>query len=396
MAHLLANLVQFIRLLRLYGLQVSPENSVTASRALQYIDIGNRTEFKHALRCVLVHRNEDIDLFEQVFQEFWSSPSDTQNRLNLHPLGSERRFGEPVVEMASLTGSSDGTQGEDGLRVERVQIATYSNREVLKEKDFKNLTAEEMEQAAQLLHALQWRPEPRRSKRWIQGSGNSPDPRRLLSSIARNESQVFTLPRRMRKPVARPLVLLCDISGSMERYTRMLLWFSFCLSGKLGRVESFLFATRLTRITHQLSRRHSWKQLQGITRHVPDWSGGTRIGEVVRIFNVQWARRILGRGAVVLVVSDGWDRGDPDVLECEVARLQRSCHRLIWLSPLLGSPSYKPLTRGLQSALPYVDDFLPIHNLESLDRLAGHLNSLPAKRTGHRTRVSRSAMRSVC
>ena len=127
MAHLLANLVQFIRLLRLYGLQVSPENSVTASRALQYIDIGNRTEFKHALRCVLVHRNEDIDLFEQVFQEFWSSPSDTQNRLNLHPLGSERRFGEPVVEMASLTGSSDGTQDEDGLRVERVQIATYSN-----------------------------------------------------------------------------------------------------------------------------------------------------------------------------------------------------------------------------------------------------------------------------
>ena len=176
----------------------------------------------------------------------------------------------------------------------------------------------------------------------------------------------------------------------------MLLWFSFCLFGKLGRVESFLFATRLTRITHQLSRQHSWKQLQGITRHVPDWSGGTRIGEVLRIFNVQWARRILGRGAVVLVVSDGWDRGDPDVLECEVARLQRSCHRLIWLSPLLGSPSYKPLTRGLQSALPYVDDFLPIHNLESLDRLAGHLNSLPAKRTGHRTRVSRSAMRSVC
>ncbi len=379
MGHLLENLTQFTRLLRSLGLRVPAGSTIEAARAALRIHIGNRDDFRFALRSVLVQRAEDLHLFDRAFRAFWSRPSGTSTRLDLRPLGSERRFGEPVVEMESLAPNPEGEQQGGDLRVERIQIATYSDREILREKDFKNLTAEEMEQAVRMLRELQWRPAPRRTKRWIPGSGTSPDPRKLLSRLARREADAVALPMRTRKTSPRRLVLLCDISGSMERYTRMLLWFACCLAGNLDRVESFLFATRLTRITRKLRTHRSCNPLQEIARLVPDWSGGTRIGEAVRMFNVHWARRVLAQGAVVLLVSDGWDRGEPEVLRREIARLQRSCHRLIWLSPLLGAPGYEPLTRGLQAALPHVDDFLPAHNLASLDRLAAFLNSLPGE-----------------
>jgi hypothetical protein len=186
----------------------------------------------------------------------------------------------------------------------------------------------------------------------------------------------------------------------MERYTRMLLHFIHTIAGpepfgyaqgKLrrraggsaagGRVEAFLFATRLTRITRYLSSRSIDQAVSEVAKAVPDWAGGTRIGETLKTFSFQWARRVLGGGAVVLIISDGWDRGEPDLLVREMARLRRSCHRLIWLNPLLGSPTYQPLTRGMQAALPYVDDFLPVHNLNSLESLARHLNHLNPRRS---------------
>jgi uncharacterized protein with von Willebrand factor type A (vWA) domain len=377
MGHLLENLTQFARSLRSLGLAVPGGSTVEAARAVQQIDIGNREDFRFALRAVLVRRAEDLQVFDQAFRLFWGRPSGTKTKLDLRPLGSERRFGDPIVEMESLSGTAVRDEGDGETRLERVQIATYSDREVLRQKDFKNLTSEEMAQAVRLLRDLRWQPAPRRTKRWVPGPGSSPDPRKLLARFARREADPTTPPTRVRKTVSRRLVLLCDISGSMERYTRMLLWFACCLTGNLHRVESFLFATRLTRITKKLRGRRGGNPLREIARLVPDWSGGTRIGESVRAFNVQWARRALGRGAVVLLVSDGWDRGDPEALRTEMSRLRRSCQRLIWLSPLLGSPAYKPLTRGLRAALPFVDDFLPVHNLASLDRLAAHLNSLP-------------------
>ena len=393
MGQLLENLTQFTRLLRSLGLRVPAGGTIEATRAALQIDIGRRDDFRYALRSVLIQRAEDLNLFDRAFRAFWSRPSGTRTRLDLRPLGSERRFGEPVVEMESLAQNPEGQEQGGDLRVERIQIATYSDREILREKDFKNLTAEEMEQAVQMLREMQWRPAPRRTKRWIPGSGTSPDPRKLLSRLARRESDAVMLPMRTRKTAPRRLVLLCDISGSMERYTRMLLWFACCLAGNLGRVESFLFATRLTRITRKLRAHRSGNPLQEIAKLVPDWSGGTRIGEAVRVFNVHWARRVLAQGAVVLLVSDGWDRGEPEALRRELARLQRSCHRLIWLSPLLGAPGYEPLTRGLQAALPYVDNFLPAHNLASLDRLAEFLNGLPGE--GPKRRSSASAVRPV-
>ena len=379
MGRLLENLTEFTRLLRSLGLAVPAGSSVQAARAALRIDIGNRDDFRFALRSVLVQRAEDLRLFDQAFRAFWSRPSGTGTRLDLRPLGSDRRFGEPIVEMESLAMDSGSGQPSPDSRVERVRIATYSERDILREKDFKHLTAEELEQAVRLLRELRWRPAPRRTRRWVPGAGPALDLRTHLRAFARAGETEAGLPRRIRKQAPRRLVLLCDISGSMERYTRMLLWFACCLAGHLDRVEAFLFATRLTRVTRKLQAPKSGNPLREIARLVPDWSGGTRIGAALRTFNVHWARRVLAQGAVVLLVSDGWDRGEPEELRREIARLQRSCHRLIWLNPLLGAPGYEPLTRGLQAALPHIDSFLPAHNLASLERLATVLNDLDGK-----------------
>ncbi len=372
MGHLLENLLHFGRLLRRLGMDSGPSSMLLAAEALGRVEIGRRREVQSALRAVLVRRAEDLPAFDAAFRAFWRAPGRGKTLLDLRALGEDARFGEPHVELASLSGDDGGT-GEAAERVERIELRTYSGVEALREMDFGEMTAEELAQAALLLQKLSWRPAERRSRRWRPGEGRSVDLRRLVRESLRREEPA-ALPRRSRKRRRRPLVLLCDVSGSMERYSRMLLRLAYSLTSGLERVEAFLFATRLTRITHDLQRRRL--DLARLSTRVPDWSGGTRIGEALHAFHVEWARRALTRGPVVLLVSDGWDRGDPDGLRREMARLQRSCHRLIWLNPLLGSPAYEPLTRGMQAALPYVDDFLPVHNLASLEDLADRLNHL--------------------
>jgi uncharacterized protein with von Willebrand factor type A (vWA) domain len=171
----------------------------------------------------------------------------------------------------------------------------------------------------------------------------------------------------------------------MERYSRVMLHFVYGLAHSAARVEAFLFATRITRITHDLLRDRVDEAVSAVARHVQDWAGGTRIGDALRDVNRHWARRVLGRGPVVLIISDGWDRGDPALLSAEIARLQRSCQRLIWLNPLLGSADYEPLTRGMRAARPFIDDFLPAHNLASVERLAAYLDVLPLRRPVRRS-----------
>jgi uncharacterized protein with von Willebrand factor type A (vWA) domain len=185
--------------------------------------------------------------------------------------------------------------------------------------------------------------------------------------------ELLDVPQRTRVEKARPIVILADVSGSMERYSRMLLHFVWGLTRGARRVESFLFATRLTRVTRLIVERGTALALKQVSRSVDDWGGGTRIGEALRAFNLHWARRVMRNGPVVLIVSDGWDRGDPDLLSRELARVRRSCRRLVWLNPLLGSANYEPLTRGMIAALRHVDDFLPVHNLVSLEQLAERL-----------------------
>jgi uncharacterized protein with von Willebrand factor type A (vWA) domain len=258
---------------------------------------------------------------------------------------------------------------------------SYSAREVSRLKDFAHFTEEELVQARAMIAGLTWELGMHRTRRWTPGRGSVPDLRRVVRRNIRYGGEPLTLPTRDRTVKRRPLVLVCDVSGSMERYARMMLHFLYGLAGGLDRVEAFLFSTRLTRITREITRRGAGETVPTIPWRLPDWGGGTRIGEALRTLNLRWARRVLGHGPVVLLISDGWDRGDPDLLAREMGRLQRSCHRLIWLNPLLGSPEYQPLTRGMQAALPFVDDFLPVHNLASLEGLAEHLNQLPIRRT---------------
>ncbi len=246
-------------------------------------------------------------------------------------------------------------------------------------KDFAEFSAAELELARRLLRELPWALGTRTTRRWQRRAGRAIDLRPILRR-ALTRGEVLELPRRRRRRSPRPIVVIGDVSGSMERYSRMILHFAEGLSIGARQVESFVFATRLTRITRSLTTQRSAQQLSRVIRDITDWGGGTRIGEALRTFNTDWARRVMRNGPVVLLVSDGWDRGDPIVLAQELARLRRSCRRLVWLNPLLGSASYEPLTRGMQAALGHIDDFLPVHNLASLEQLSRHLQQLPARR----------------
>jgi uncharacterized protein with von Willebrand factor type A (vWA) domain len=271
-----------------------------------------------------------------------------------------------------MTGDAAGGESAGGA------LRTWSAAATLAAKDFADFTEDEVATARAALDQLRWNPGERRTRRWVRGHGPRIDMRRALAAGVRTGGDFITLPRRKRRLHRRPIVLLCDVSGSMERYSRMLLHFSHSLGRRHVHVEAFVFSTRLTRITTALRTRGLDQAVAGAARAVPDWSGGTRIGESLKMLNQQWRRRVLHGGPVVLLISDGWDRGDPDLLREQVARLQRSCYRLIWLNPLIGTTDYAPLTRGLQAALPFVDDFLPARTLTNLADLAVHLNQLAA------------------
>jgi uncharacterized protein with von Willebrand factor type A (vWA) domain len=371
------------------GLNFGSANMLDLVRATEDVPVGHKQDFRHAARCLLVHRKSDLPLFDEAFQVFWRRPSAEQTTRDLRAMGEQRRYGAPQVRPASGDEEGQAQDGESSAN-DSAQPAvdltrTFSAREVLRAKDFAHFTTDEMEQARQMMAELAWDLGRRRSRRMIPGPGSQVDLRRTFRRNLKHGGELLELAHRQLKTKPRSLVLICDVSGSMERYTRMLLHFSHSVAGhsvagELGQVEAFLFATRLTRITRQLNHRSVDEAVTQVSRAVPDWAGGTRIGETLRSFNFQWSRRIPVSKGVVLIISDGWDRGEPELLSREMARLQRSCRRLIWLNPLLGSPTFEPLTQGLQAALPYVDNFLPVHNIDSLQALARHLNDLEPRK----------------
>ncbi len=382
MNNLFRNLLHFSRLLCRLGLDVPATRTLDVAAALEHIDIGRRQDFYWALCSLLVHRQQDLATFDDAFRTFWRRPPGEWTTRDLRALGEQRRFGRPQVDFPATGPDGPGEDSpvpelSDPLR--RTVPLTYSPQAVSRVKDFADFTEEELAQARATMAQMDWTLGVRRTRRWVAGNGPMIDLRRTMGRNIAFGGEVMELRKRTRKQMRRPLVLLCDISGSMERYSRMLLHFIFSVSGAMDRVEAFVFATELTRISRDMST-HRDEFLIQIARHVPDWSGGTRIGQALRTFNVEWGRRIMSHGPVVLLISDGWDRGDPEVLGGEMSRLQRTCYRLIWLNPLLGGSNYQPLTRGMQAALPFVDDFLPVHNLASMEALADHLNTLPARR----------------
>ena len=381
---LLRNLLLFGRVLRGLGLDVNPGRMMDLVSALDSIEIGNKSDFFYAARTLLVHEREDLELFDDAFELFWRKPAVSWD-LEWQGLIRRRRSTKPVVTPPPLKDEPPSTNDSDSAPKETTTVIevtrTYSDREVLRHKDFAQMSAEESEAVRQMMAHLRWRTSERRTRRRRPGKGEMLDLRRTLRRSLRAGGEIFNLAYREPKLKPRPLVIIADISGSMERYTRVLLHFIYGMKAALTQpVEAFVFSTRLTRITRPLQIRDLDLALKNVGELVHDWAGGTRIGESLKYFNFEWGRRVLSRGAVVLIISDGWDRGDIELLNREMARLKRNCHRVIWLNPLLGAPDYEPLTRGIQAALPHIDIFLPVHNLASIEDLADRLADLE-KRT---------------
>lgn len=398
---LLRNLVVFGRFLRRAGLRVDPARQIELARALSLIDLGRREDFREAARAVVVTRREDNPLFDRAFEAFWrrvrgerSTDGGVPRELLDQVPGGEPQVGDELARSgaqgreSTVTGLVDAPApnpaaaeaGEEDADAP-TRIVTYSPVELLRQKDFADCTPEELAAARRLMRRLRLHFGFRRSRRHHPSKLRRRfDPRTTFRRGIRQGWDYVRPAWRAPQRRPRPLVVLCDISGSMERYSRLLLHFLYALQHRARHVESFVFGTRLTRVTRQLRRGNIDEAVQRVAEEVVDWSGGTRIGESLGQFNRVWARRVLGRGAVVVIISDGWDRGDIDMLRREMARLQRSCHRLIWLNPLLGTPEYRPLTQGIMAALEYVDDFLPAHSLASLEALAASLQRLSDER----------------
>lgn len=389
--NLLQHVLAFSHLLRAMGVMVDPGQDIELVRALEHVPITSREDFRAAARCTLIRRREDLPLFDTAFAFYWRSASDHDPLLMAIPVvkvpGKPLRL--PRRKRDAAEGQDERERQEE--REEEIGVTlVYNPSETLRHKDFGSFSWEEVQACRQLMQRMEWRIDERRTRRKRPAPrGRQIDMRRTLRNNLRYGGEPLDLAWREVRTHRRPLVVLCDISGSMDRYSRILLQFVHTISNGLRDVESFVFGTRLTRITRVLRERDIDDAIADVSKQVVDWSGGTRIGETLKEFNYRWGRRVLGRGAVVLLISDGWDRGDPRQLSTEMARLQRSCHRLIWLNPLLGSPGYQPLTQGMQAALPYVDDFLPVHNLYSLEQLGERLSQIGEGRPERKQRPLR-------
>jgi hypothetical protein len=402
----LKNAVLFTRALRSAGVATDPRGALDFARALTLVEIGDRTQVHAAGRAILCRRRTDLPVYDAVFDQFWrrhiariaptapsGGPREPKEAPSEHaalaPESSAerqgRRTGRP--EQAEPSGEEEGEREVGEGRV--VAPRAYSIAEAFSHREFDRMTASELRDAEKLIDLLQPRLETRLTRRYE----HHPHGRRLAprAMFRRNLATGGDLAhwvwrRRVRRP--RTIVVLCDVSGSMERHARLLLRFAQALTRASGvRTEAFVFGTRLTRITHELRGRDPDLAIHRVSEAVTDWSGGTRIGESLRTFNLRWARRVLRSSGVVIVVSDGWDRGDPELVRVETARLQRNCHRLIWLNPLAGVDGYEPLAAGMAAAYPSIDDFLPIHNLASLERLGEVLGGLGLGATGRPSRT---------
>lgn len=379
------NLAHFTRLLRRAGLAVGPGATLEAGRAVAAIDMMQREQFYWALHAVLVKRRSDHDLFDGAFRLFWRDPMGAESALSL--LLPQVRT--PTARTVSRRLSEAWRQPPAGAlpppppaQPPRVDtFLAYSADETLRHRDFDQMSAEELALARRLVRRLDLGapPVPRRRTRPA-ARGHELDRARTVRRALRQGGELLALHRRAR--VARPLTLvaLCDISGSMGRYSEMLLRFLHAALSELGRGHVFLFATRLSNVTRTLRHRDVDQALARCGQEVSDWASGTRLGKSLREFNRTWSRRVLAQGAVVLLVTDGLERDDTGELAAEAARLRRSCRRLIWLNPLLRYAGFEPRAGGVRALLPNVDEHRPVHDLASLAELAAALTAPPPRR----------------
>ncbi len=370
------NIMHFARVLRAAGLPVGPGQVIRAVEAAEAVGIGTRDDFYWTLHAVFVNRRDQRDLFDQAFHVFWRNPRLLERLMTVILPTTEAPADEEREEMSrrlaeALKGLTEAAgQAPEQNRVELDAVMTWTDREVLKSRDFEKMSQAEINAAKRALARMRLPVERVATRRFRPDpAGPRIDMRRILRRSVRSGGDTILLARRRRKTRRPPLVILCDISGSMSRYSRMLLHFLHAVTNDRDRVHTFLFGTRLTNVTRYLRYKDVDEALDKIGQVAEDWDGGTRIGQTLGEFNRLWSRRTLGQGAIVLLITDGLDRDGGAGLEREIDRLHRSCRRLIWLNPLLRYEGFEPKSAGIRAMLPHVDDFRTVHNLESLEQL---------------------------
>jgi hypothetical protein len=372
------NILHFARVLRAAGLPVGPAKVIAALEAVQAVGVEHREDFRTALEAVFIERHEQQALFDQAFELYWRNPRLLERMMQLLLPKVYARTPRPEAEAplpARLADAFQPPKGEERQGQEQeitVDAAfTFSPREVLQTRDFETMSSGELAEVKAMIARLRLPLPERRVRRTVAARrGQAIDLRASLRAMASARGAVVPLAWRRHRQRRPPLVVLCDISGSMDRYSRMLLFFLHAITNDRDRVHTLLFGTRLTNITRHLKRRDVDVAIARVAAAVSDWAGGTRIGACLAEFNRRWSRRLLGQGAVVLLISDGLDSDVGEGLALEMERLAKSCSRLIWLNPLLRYDKFEARPAGIRAMLPYVDDFLPVHNLESLKQLA--------------------------
>ncbi|MGI9500496.1 MAG: vWA domain-containing protein [Geminicoccaceae bacterium] len=376
-----ANIMHFGRCLRAAGLPVGPGKVLEALRAVEAIGIGGREDFYWTLHAVFVNRQDQRELFDQAFHIFWRKPDLLEKMMQLLlPVieleGQEeqnevnRRLSEALGPQKQPGQGEEPEDSEEPPPIELDATLTFSEREILQSKDFEDMSADEIERAKRLIRNMRLPIMAVPTRRFLPTAyGDRIDMRRTLRQSLRGGGATIDLARKVRKKRHPPLVILADISGSMDRYSRMLVHFMHAITNDRDRVFSFVFGTRLTNITRQLRHRDIDIALAKVGNLVEDWSGGTRIGHCLGDFNRNWSRRVLGQGALVLLITDGLDRDAGDGLDAAMDRLQKSCRRLIWLNPLMRFDGYAPTATGARAIIKHVDDFRTVHNLASLEDL---------------------------
>jgi uncharacterized protein with von Willebrand factor type A (vWA) domain len=388
------NILHFARLLRRAGLPVGPADMLAAAKAVTCIDIGNRQQVRVALRATMIHRHEHADLFDQAFSRFWQDPEAVKANAAIEFLAAGRTPPKdkppPGTRRLAEAMATPRERPEPEPREQQFDmIMTASERERLQGMDFEAMGAEEIAEAKREIRRLALPLDLRRTRRRrADPSGPRVDLRATIRQSLRQGGEILSIARTRVREKPPPLVVICDISGSMSRYAQILLHFLHAVANDRERVSIFLFGTRLTNITRQLRHRDAEVAFQMVAHAVPDWSGGTRIGEALKRFNRDWARRVLGQGAVVLLVTDGLDRDGAHGLAENMERLKKSCARLIWLNPLLRWDGFEPRSQGIRAMLPHVDEFRPVHNLESLRSLIETLSAPASPRAMDRWRLA--------
>ena len=384
-----ANIMHFARVLRAAGLPIGPGKVLDAINALATLGIGRREDFYWTLHATFVNRRDQRELFDQAFHIFWKNPQILERMMSMMlPSAQLAEEEAPENDLSSRVAEAltAGTEAREEIKtrekeeVEFDATLTWSQDEVFRDLDFEKMTNAEMEAAKAAMQQIRLPLRALPTRRFHPSkNGARIDMRTTLRSSLRSNGDIIPMHWRKRKRRNPPLVVLCDISGSMERYARMLLHFLHAVTNDQDRVHTFLFGTRLTNVTRYLRYRDIDISLENVASAVVDWSGGTRIGECLKDFNRFWSRRVLSQGAVVVLITDGLDRDGGEGLHLEMDRLHRSSRHLIWLNPLLRYDKFQPKSHGIKAILPHVDEFRPVHNLESLAQLAHILSNMDGK-----------------